>query len=60
MLTEGENEVIDALLEGKSNKEISRTVFMSEKTCKNHLTSIYRKLGIKNRVQLVCWALVYR
>ena len=60
MITERENEIINALLEGKTNMEIAKTTFMSEKTCKNHLTNIYRKLGVKNRVQLVCWALAYR
>lgn len=60
MITPRENEIIDALLEGKSNREISKTVFMSEKTCKNHLTNLYKKIGVKNRVQLACWALVYR
>lgn len=59
-MTDRENEVLNALLEGETNREISEKLLISEKTCKNHLTNIYKQVGVKNRVQLVCWALVNR
>jgi two-component system, NarL family, nitrate/nitrite response regulator NarL len=39
------------LSEGKSNRDISRALFLSEKTVKAHLAAIFRKLGVTNRTQ---------
>ncbi|MFA4947020.1 MAG: helix-turn-helix transcriptional regulator [Candidatus Krumholzibacteriia bacterium] len=47
-----EKEILSHLLEGKSNREISRDLAISEKTVKNHLWKLYRKLGVRNRTQL--------
>lgn len=47
-----ERAVLVQLLEGKSNREISHELGISEKTVKNHLWKIYRKLGVKSRTQL--------
>jgi DNA-binding NarL/FixJ family response regulator len=47
-----EKEILSHLLSGKSNREISRELAISEKTVKNHLWKLYRKLGVKNRTQL--------
>jgi DNA-binding CsgD family transcriptional regulator len=47
-----EREVLIQLLGGKTNREISRELGISEKTVKNHLWRIYRKLGVENRTQL--------
>ncbi len=47
-----EKEILSHLLGGKSNREISRELAISEKTVKNHLWKLYRKLGVKNRTQL--------
>lgn len=52
-VTAREGEIIRLLLEGKGNKEITEALFISDHTVKNHIHNIYRKLGIKNRVQLV-------
>ena len=47
-----EKEILSHLLSGKSNREISRELSISEKTVKNHLWKLYRKLGVRNRTQL--------
>ena len=51
-ITEREKEIIALLIEGLSNKEISRRLFISIKTVKNHVTNIYTKTSVNNRVQL--------
>ena len=51
-ITKREREVILALLDGKSNKELAETLFVSEKTIETHLANIYRKVGVKNRLEL--------
>jgi DNA-binding NarL/FixJ family response regulator len=50
-LTRRENDIIALLAEGYSNREISRTLFLSEKTVKAHLAAIFRKLGVTNRTK---------
>ncbi|MBL7226300.1 MAG: helix-turn-helix transcriptional regulator [Desulfobacteraceae bacterium] len=52
-LTGREIEVVSLLSEGLTNKEIGRRLFISEYTVENHLRSIYRKMGVKNRTSLV-------
>ena len=52
-VTAREREIIGLLTDGRSNREIAGQLFISEKTVKNHISSIYRKLGVKNRVQLI-------
>jgi DNA-binding NarL/FixJ family response regulator len=39
------------LSEGRSNREIARALFLSEKTVKAHLAAVFRKLGVANRTQ---------
>lgn len=51
-LTQREQEIILALLGGKSNKELASSFFVSEKTIETHLGNIYRKIGVKNRLEL--------
>ena len=52
-LSEREGDVFILLLNGKSNKDISKNLFIEEGTVKNHLTNIYKKLSIKNRTELM-------
>ncbi len=61
-LTAREREIIDALLtfDGSTNKEIARQLFISTSTLKNHLTTIYSKLDVKNRIQLLKYALNHK
>lgn len=48
-----EKEVIDLLLEGKTNKDIEEKLFISPHTVKNHLYRIYRKVDVKSRSELI-------
>jgi DNA-binding NarL/FixJ family response regulator len=56
-LTRREIDVLDLLVKGNTNKEMADSMFISEKTVKNHLTSIFRKLGVKDRTQAAIFAL---
>ena len=51
-ITKREQEIILALLDGKSNKELAETFFVTQKTIEAHLANIYRKVGVKNRLEL--------
>jgi len=48
-----EGEVLEMVIAGKSRREIEAALFISDKTVKNHLYNSYKKLGVKNRVQLL-------
>lgn len=50
-LTPRELEVLGLMAEGRSNREVGEVLFLSEKTIKNQLTTIFRKLGVNDRVQ---------
>lgn len=50
-LTKRESDVLQLLAKGCSNREISRQLFLSEKTVKAHLAAVFRKLGVTNRTQ---------
>lgn len=52
-ITRREREIIRGILEGKSNKEIVDELIISERTVETHVYNIYRKLGVKNRIQLM-------
>lgn len=53
LLSEREKEVVALVKEGKTNKEIAEKLFISHNTVKKHLQNIYRKYGVKNKIQLV-------
>ncbi|MBI5305489.1 MAG: response regulator transcription factor [Chloroflexi bacterium] len=50
-LSRRENQVLEHLTQGKSNKQIAYALNLREKTIKNHMTSILTKLGVANRTQ---------
>ncbi|QIK69004.1 hypothetical protein G7062_01325 [Erysipelothrix sp. HDW6C] len=52
-LTEREVEVLKALAQGKTNREIAERLFISLATVKTHLINLYRKLEVSSRVQAV-------
>ncbi len=56
ILTPREREVLQAIAEGHSTKDAARTLFISVKTVKNHLASIYEKLDARDRTQAVLGA----
>lgn len=55
-LTDREHDVIELVGEGLKNKEIADRLFISDSTVRHHLTSIYEKLGVSDRLELVIYA----
>ena len=51
-ITQREQEIILLICEGRSNREIKDLLFLSLQSVKDHIYRIYRKTGVKNRVQL--------
>ena len=56
LLTEREREIISLLAEGLRNKQIGERLFISEITVRHHLTSIFNKLAVSDRVELLIYA----
>lgn len=56
-LTQRELKVSELVAEGSNNREIAEALHLSEKTVKNHLTTIFQKLGCRNRAQLTSFLL---
>jgi len=52
-LTEREREVLEAVASGATNREIAERLFLSPHTVKEHTSSLYRKLGARNRAEAV-------
>ena len=55
-LTARERDVMRLLAQGLSNLEISQNLFLSEKTVRNYISNLYRKLNITNRVEAILLA----
>ncbi|HSK08754.1 MAG TPA: response regulator transcription factor [Vicinamibacterales bacterium] len=55
-LTAREREIVAAVVQGATNKDISRQFGLRESTVKNHLTHIFDKLGVANRLELALFA----
>jgi len=53
LLTPREKEIFDLLIVGKSTKEVSGELFISEKTVRNHIASVMQKLEVKTRYHAV-------
>ncbi len=53
VLTPRELQVLEYIVAGKSNREIAETLFIEEKTVKNHISNIYSKLHLKNRYEAI-------
>jgi DNA-binding NarL/FixJ family response regulator len=55
-LSRRELEVIQLVIQGYKNKDIAAKLFISEKTVKNHLSAIFNKLGVTDRLELTLYA----
>jgi two-component system, NarL family, nitrate/nitrite response regulator NarL len=55
-LTAREREVIALLSEGLRNKQIGERLFISETTVRHHLSSVFSKLGVSSRFELIMYA----
>ncbi len=53
ILTNREKQVFDLLINNYTTKEIARTLSISEKTVRNHISNAIQKLGVKSRAQAV-------
>jgi len=55
-LTPREIEVLELIAEGMINKEIAKQLYISEKTVKNHVSNIFKKLNVSDRTQAAIYA----
>ncbi len=56
-LTRREKEVLKLISQGMNNREIANTLFISEKTVKNHVSNIFKKIHVNDRTQAAIFAL---
>ncbi len=56
LLTKREQEILTQLTTGEPNSVIASRLHLSEHTVKNHMYNIFRKIGVKNRLQASNWA----
>jgi two-component system nitrate/nitrite response regulator NarL len=59
-LTERERQVIATILSGYTNKEIAKEFSISEETVKRHLSNVFDKLGVSNRLELALFAIHHK
>lgn len=61
-LTAREKKIIQMIVEGRGalNKALAEKLYISEHTLRNHLTSVYHKLGVSNRLELYVYAIKHR
>ena len=55
-LTVRERQIVSAVVNAYQNKEIAEKFAISEKTVKHHLTNIFNKVGVSNRLELALFA----
>lgn len=60
MLTKRELQIVSAILDGATNRDIGRQFNLSEQTVKNHLSHIFDKVGVSNRLELALYALHHK
>ncbi|MEW5691763.1 MAG: response regulator transcription factor [Candidatus Hydrogenedentota bacterium] len=56
-LTDREVEILELVASGCSNKDIANRLFISERTVKNHLSSVFKKIDVHDRTQATLFAL---
>jgi DNA-binding CsgD family transcriptional regulator len=52
-LTDREKELCHYIYDGKSNAEIAETLFITESTVKTHIYNLYKKTGVKSRMEII-------
>jgi DNA-binding NarL/FixJ family response regulator len=60
LLSQREEQVLQLLADGLSNRDLAKTLKLSEHTVKNHLFRIFDKLGVSNRMEAVLYAISQR
>ena len=55
-VSDREVEVLQLVAQGQTNQQIADQLFISESTVKKHVNSLYEKIGLTTRAQLVAWA----
>ncbi|MGD1861377.1 MAG: response regulator [Leptolyngbyaceae cyanobacterium] len=56
-ITPREREVLHLIVEGANNREIAQMLHITEKTVKNHVSSLLSRVGLRDRTQLALWQL---
>jgi two-component system nitrate/nitrite response regulator NarL len=56
-LTKRELQILSTIVDGYTNKDIAKKLSISEQTVKHHLTSIFNKVGVPNRLELALFAM---
>ena len=56
-LTPRELEILQLVIEGKTNRSIATEIYISEKTVEFHLDHIYTKIGVRSRLMAGVWAI---
>jgi DNA-binding NarL/FixJ family response regulator len=56
-LTEQERRILDLIAEGKTNRQIAQTMFLAEKTVKNYVSGLLRKLNLERRTEAAVYAI---
>lgn len=59
-LTRRKLEIVNAIAKGQSNRQIAATLGLSEQTIKHHLSSVFEKTGVSNRLQLALFSIANR
>lgn len=60
LLTRREQSLVDLIAQGRTNRDISRELHLSEHTVRNYLFRIFNKLGTSNRLELALYAINHR
>jgi DNA-binding NarL/FixJ family response regulator len=56
LLTDREREILGLICEGRSDAEMSKMLNLSQNTVRNHVASLYRKIGVNRRSAAIIWA----
>jgi DNA-binding NarL/FixJ family response regulator len=55
-LTDRENEILQLIAEGATNREIGEKLFLAEKTVRNYVSGLLAKLGVQRRSEAAAYA----